>query len=98
MKEIKSIVDLQLKQVEKLVAGRNITLLFSEELKEWIAKIGYDPTLGARPLKRVVQKYITNGLSQKILEGSVAEGDTVEVTVGDRGTVEFVTQVKAEVV
>ena len=98
MTEIRSIVNLQLKRVEKLVAGRNITLLFSEELKEWIAKIGYDPTLGARPLKRVVQKYITNGLSQKILEGSVAEGDTVEVTVGDRGAVEFVTQVKAEVV
>lgn len=98
MTEIESIVNLQLKRVEKLVAGRNITLLFSEELKEWIAKIGYDPTLGARPLKRVVQKYITNGLSQKILEGSVAEGDTVEVTVGDRGTIGFVTRVKAEVV
>ncbi len=97
MTEIRRIVDLQLKRVERLVAGRNILLLFSEELKDWIAKIGYDPAFGARPLKRVIQKYVTNGLSQKILEGSVAEGDTVEVTVGERGVVEFMTQVKAEV-
>ncbi len=72
-------------------------LAFSEELTTWLVQIGYDPAFGARPLKRTIQKYIVNGLSEKILSGSVAEGDSVEVGLSDHGGVEFVTRVKAEV-
>lgn len=97
MSEIKQIVDLQLKSVQRLVAEKNIVLEFTEEVREWLAKIGYEPTFGARPLKRVIQKYVVNTLSQKILEGSVGEGDTVEVVLDRRGLVEFVTRVRAEV-
>ena len=98
MNEIKKIVGLQLKQVQARLSAKNISLEFSDEVKEWMAKIGYDPAFGARPLKRVIQKYIVNKLSEKLLEGSIADGDTVEVTLDKRGMVEFATKVKAEIV
>jgi len=98
MNEIKKIVGLQLKQVQARLSAKNISLEFSDEVKEWMAKIGYDPAFGARPLKRVIQKYIVNKLSEKLLEGAIADGDAVDVTLNKRGMVEFVTKVKAEVV
>ncbi len=98
MNELKRIVGLQLKHVQARLSAKNITLEFSDEVKEWMAKIGYDPAFGARPLKRVIQKYIVNKLSEKLLEGSIADGDTVEVTLDKRGMVEFAAKVKAEIV
>jgi ATP-dependent Clp protease ATP-binding subunit ClpB len=98
MNELKRIVGLQLKHVQARLSAKNITLEFSDEVKEWMAKIGYDPAFGARPLKRVIQKYIVNKLSEKLLEGSIADGDTVEVTLDKRGMVEFAVKVKAEAV
>jgi ATP-dependent Clp protease ATP-binding subunit ClpB len=98
MSEIKQIVDLQLKGVKAMLAEKNITLEVTDEARERLAAIGYDPTFGARPLKRVIQKYIINGLSEKLLEGSIADGDTVHVQIDARGMVEFVTKVKAEVI
>jgi ATP-dependent Clp protease ATP-binding subunit ClpB len=81
-----------------MLAGKNITLDVTDEARQRIATIGYDPTFGARPLKRVIQKYIINGLSEKLLEGSIADGDTVTVRIDSRGMVEFVTKVKTELV
>ncbi len=98
LSEIKQIVDLQLKSVTKMLADKNISLEVTDEARERLATIGYDPTFGARPLKRVIQKYIINGLSEKLLEGSIADGDTVNVQIDARGMVEFVTKAKAEVV
>ena len=98
MKEIKQIVSLQLKRVQAMVSAKNIILEFSEEVREWMAKVGYEPAFGARPLKRVIQKYVVNKLSEKLLEGSVADGDSVEVKLNGRGMVDFVTKVRAEVV
>ena len=95
--EIKQIVDLQLKSVQKMLSEKNITLEVNDEARSRLATIGYDPTFGARPLKRVIQKYIINGLSEKLLAGSIADGDTVHVQIDARGMVEFVTKVKAEV-
>lgn len=97
LSEVKQIVDLQLKSVHAMLAAKNVTLNVTDEVRNWLATIGYDPAYGARPLKRVIQKYIVNPLSQKILEGAVAEGDTVDVQLDRRGLVEFVTRVKAEV-
>ena len=98
MSEIKRIVALQLKHVQAMLSAKNITLEFSDDVKEWMAKMGYDPAFGARPLKRVIQKYIVNKLSEKLLEGAIVEGDSVQVVLGKRGLVEFVTKVKAEAV
>jgi ATP-dependent Clp protease ATP-binding subunit ClpB len=95
--ELRSIVSLQLREVRKMASAKNLTLSFSEELTTWLVQIGYDPAFGARPLKRTIQKYVVNPLSEKILSGSVADGDSVEVGLSDRGGVEFVTRVKAEV-
>jgi ATP-dependent Clp protease ATP-binding subunit ClpB len=88
--EIGEIVDLQLRNVHKLVAAKAITLEFTDDLREWLANAGYDPSFGARPLKRVIQKYVVNSLSQRILEGNISEGDIVRVDVSDRGVVDFV--------
>jgi ATP-dependent Clp protease ATP-binding subunit ClpB len=97
MPEIQQIVELQLKNVQKLISAKNITLEFSDDLKEWLARAGFDPAFGARPLKRTVQRYVVNRLSEKILAGEIAEGDTVKVDVGDHGAVEFVIKARAEV-
>ena len=97
MTELKKIVELQLKHVQILVADKNITLEFTAEAKERLATIGYDPSYGARPLKRIIQKYVINVLSEKLLSGSVVEGDTVEVGTDNRGMIEFATKLKPEV-
>jgi ATP-dependent Clp protease ATP-binding subunit ClpB len=97
LSEIKQIVDLQLTAVRKLVATKEITIDFTDDLKEWLAKAGFDPSFGARPLKRTIQRHVINQLSEKILAGDIAAGDHVEVGVDDRGGTEFITKVKAEV-
>jgi ATP-dependent Clp protease ATP-binding subunit ClpB len=97
MAEIQQIVELQLKNVQKLLAAKNITLEFTDDLKEWLAKAGFDPSFGARPLKRTIQKHVVNKLSEEILSGAIAEGDTIEVTADERGGVDFVVKAKAEV-
>jgi len=97
LSEIRQIVDLQLAGVKKLVASKDITLEFTDDLKEWLAQAGFDPSLGARPLKRTIQKHVVNRLSEKILAGDIVAGDHVEVDEGDRGGVEFITKAKTEV-
>jgi ATP-dependent Clp protease ATP-binding subunit ClpB len=87
-------VELQLQQVQKLVANKNITLNFTAEAKERLAAIGYDPIYGARPLKRIIQKYVINVLSEKLLSNEIAEGDTVEIGTDNRGMIAFVTKIK----
>jgi len=98
MKELAQIVELQLRQVQKLVASKNITLTFTDEAKAHLATIGYDPSFGARPLKRTIQKYVINTLSQKILAGEIADGDEVTIDVDRRGMLQFVPKVTADVV
>ena len=53
----------------------------------WLANAGYDPVYGARPLKRVIQRELQNPLAQRILEGHIPDGSTVQVGVGDKGLV-----------
>ncbi len=82
--EIKKIVDLELKKVEKRLAKKNLKIRVSKEAKELLAKKGFDPDLGARPLKRVIQQEIVDPLSLKIVSGEVKEGDRVNVEVQDK--------------
>jgi ATP-dependent Clp protease ATP-binding subunit ClpB len=95
--EIKQIVDLQLSGVQKRLAAKEITLEFTKDLREWLARAGFDPSFGARPLKRTIQRHVINRLSEKILAGEIAVGDHIEVDVDDRGGVDFITKVKAKV-
>jgi ATP-dependent Clp protease ATP-binding subunit ClpB len=87
--EIYQIVDLQLRYVEKMLSGKNIGFKISDDAKQWLGKMGYDPSFGARPLKRVIQKHLVNPLALRILEGEYAENETVEVDVNDRGEITF---------
>ncbi len=87
--EIIQIVDLQLRYVEHMLADKNYGFAITAEAKEWLGKMGYDPSFGARPLKRVIQKHLVNPLALKLLEGEYAEGETVEVDVNDRGEIVF---------
>ena len=63
----------------KRLAERNITLSLSDEAKALLAEKGYDPAFGARPLKRVIQKYIQDPISRKILEEEFSDGDHIQV-------------------
>jgi ATP-dependent Clp protease ATP-binding subunit ClpB len=96
MTELAQIVELQLKQVRKLLGEKNITLEFTTEAKARLATIGYDPSFGARPLKRTIQKYIINPLSEKLLSGEIGDGDSVTIGTDHRGMIEFVPKIKAE--
>jgi ATP-dependent Clp protease ATP-binding subunit ClpB len=78
-----NIVDIQMKRLQKLLADRKITLNLDETAKTWLGNKGYDPAYGARPLKRVIQKYVQDPMAEMILEGKVHDGETVEVSVRD---------------
>lgn len=75
--EIKRIVDLEFLKVQKRLAAKEITIKISEKAKEFLAKEGFDPNLGARPLKRVIQRLILDPLSVKIVTNEIAEGSRV---------------------
>jgi ATP-dependent Clp protease ATP-binding subunit ClpB len=92
--DIRRIITLQLKRVRETLAAREITLEVTDDAKDWLAKLGYDPTYGARPLKRVIQKQIVNPLSGKILAGEFGPGDTVEVGLDARGLIGFTKRVE----
>ena len=83
--EISQIVEIQLRQLARTVADRGIVLTWSPKAKDALAARGYDPTFGARPLKRLIQKEVMDGLAGKILKNEIAAGDTVEVTAPPGG-------------
>jgi ATP-dependent Clp protease ATP-binding subunit ClpB len=83
--DMAGIVEIQLRQLQKLLAERKITLQVDEEAKRWLAEAGYDPVYGARPLKRVIQRELQNPLALEILEGRIQDGDTVLVTTSPLG-------------
>ena len=86
--DLKKIVEIQLRRLTKRLGQPKITLQLSDSAKELIAREGYDPVYGARPLKRIIQKEILDPLSIDILEGKVREGQTIRVNAKD-GALEF---------
>lgn len=84
IEEIKAIVEIQAKKLEKRLLERRIALRMTEKAKEFLAKEGFDPAYGARPLKRVIQKEIQDRLAIKILEGKFKEGHTVTVDLNEK--------------
>ncbi|MGA2788177.1 MAG: AAA family ATPase, partial [Verrucomicrobiota bacterium] len=77
--EIERIVDIQLEKLKKRLAQQQLTLDVDKAAKMLLAKEGYDPQFGARPLKRAVQEHILNPLSMKLLEGDFKPGDKIKV-------------------
>jgi ATP-dependent Clp protease ATP-binding subunit ClpB len=86
--DLKKIVDIQLARLTKRLAQQNITLKLTDSAKTVIAREGYDPVYGARPLKRAIQRYLLDPLSINILEGKFGEGQTIIADAKD-GRIEF---------
>ena len=83
--QIKQIVDLMVKEVARRLEDRKVSIELTEGARDWLAKEGFEPVFGARPLRRAVQRYVENALSRRILAGELLEGDLVVVDVGDEG-------------
>ncbi len=81
---ILKIVDLQIKELRERIKEKKIDIVVSKEAQKLLAERGYDPAYGARPLKRIIQKYIQNPLALKLLERQFREGDAVKVDVNEK--------------
>ncbi|MFM8313724.1 MAG: ATP-dependent chaperone ClpB [Deltaproteobacteria bacterium] len=87
--EITHIVDIQLESVKQLLEAKNLSMVIDHSAKEILAERGYDPTFGARPLKRLITELILNPLSEKILAGDFRSGDSILISGGRGGELEF---------
>ena len=83
LEEITSIVDLLLERLNQRLADRKVTIEFTDAAKKWIGEKGYDPTYGARPLKRFLQKQVESQLARALIGGEINEGSLVSFSVKD---------------
>jgi ATP-dependent Clp protease ATP-binding subunit ClpB len=83
--EIGRIVDIQMARLRRLLVDRKIEIVLDAPARDWLAEKGWDPAYGARPLKRVIQKYVQDPLAEMILAGSLKDGDTVELSADVQG-------------
>ena len=88
---IESIIKLQLERVQKRLEDRKISLEFDQSALEFLGHVGYDPAMGARPVKRAIQTYVENSLAKELLSGNISEGSRVMVSSKD-GQLSFVVQ------
>ncbi|MFZ1997611.1 MAG: NDP-hexose 4-ketoreductase, partial [Solirubrobacteraceae bacterium] len=84
--EIKEIVELLLLRIRESMADRELQLELSEEAKDLLVDKGWDPAMGARPLRRAIQRYIEDPLADFVLRSQVPSGSTVLVEPGEPGT------------
>jgi ATP-dependent Clp protease ATP-binding subunit ClpB len=83
--QIGKIIDVQLSRLRATLAERNITLVLDDSARQLLAREGYDPNYGARPLKRAIQTLVQNPLAVKLLSGEIVPGQTVSVSAnGDQ--------------
>jgi ATP-dependent Clp protease ATP-binding subunit ClpC len=87
IEEVEQIVDLQMEQVASRLSEQGLAVELTEAARLWLAQQGYDPSFGARPLKRALQKYVESPLSVELLRGNFSEGGTVLVDASDDGLV-----------
>jgi ATP-dependent Clp protease ATP-binding subunit ClpC len=83
--QIGQIVELQVAELRKMLAERNLLVELTSAAKEWLAREGFDPSYGARPLRRTIQRWVENPLAKRLLAGEFKAGDTVLVDVGPEG-------------
>ena len=74
--DIARIVDIQLEWLQRLLDQKHLKLELTNPAREFLARVGYDPVYGARPLKRAIQQHLQNPLAMELLQGSVREGDS----------------------
>ena len=86
--DVRKIVEIQLNNVAKILAGQNIRVEYTDRVVDYLAKKGFDPEYGARPVKRVIQRDILNELSKKLLAGEVHSDSTIVIDV-DNGRIVF---------
>lgn len=89
MEQLKKIIDIQIELLKKRLAERHFKITLTDGVKEFLAKVGFDPVFGARPLKRAIQRYIQDSLALKLLEGVFKEGDSILVDTDSQGEVVF---------
>jgi ATP-dependent Clp protease ATP-binding subunit ClpC len=80
---LREIVELMVKDLQQRMIERKLDIVLTEEAKSWLARTGYDPLYGARPLRRAIERYVENPLSGKVLAGEFKDGDTVMVDLED---------------
>ncbi len=85
---MENIVDFQLSIINNRISSKNMHLEFSDDVKKWLAHEGYDPIYGARPLKRLIQKELTDPLAMKIIRHEFKEGDQIQVSM-ENGLIKF---------
>ncbi|MGH2573397.1 MAG: ATP-dependent chaperone ClpB [Actinomycetota bacterium] len=83
--EIAGIVDIQVRLLQQRLAERKLSISLTPAAREYLAVTGYDPTYGARPLKRLIQREVQDALAMKLLSGELREGDTVEIDRNQEG-------------
>ena len=83
--QVGQIISLSLKSLEKRLADRDISLVLSDEGRDFIAKEAYDPNYGARPVNRYIQKYIETELAARIIRGDIVDGNAVTITANANG-------------
>jgi len=83
--ELKQIVDIQLARLRKRLEERKIELVLTDKAREYLAERGYDPSFGARPLRRLIQRELETALGRKLLAGEVRDNSRVTVDAGARG-------------
>lgn len=87
--DIRKIVDIQINLLKEKLERNNIGLIITDDAKDWLGKVGFDIIYGARPLKRIIQKYITNPLSERILSAEFLPGDTIIIDLDQANKIEF---------
>ncbi len=87
--DIRKIVEIQFSIIKKRLAENNIAIEADEEVLEYLGEIGFDPQFGARPLKRVMQRYLLNALSKEILQGKIHKNSTVRISLNENGEIVF---------
>jgi ATP-dependent Clp protease ATP-binding subunit ClpB len=96
-KDIRKIVNIQFGLISKLMAENGIRMEISDKALDYLAKVGFDPQFGARPLKRVIQREILNELSKQILAGKVNKDDLIAIDINEEGKMEFLNLNEVEI-
>jgi ATP-dependent Clp protease ATP-binding subunit ClpC len=96
LEQVERIVDLQMKEIQDRLSDNGLTVQLTEAARKWLAKQGFDPAFGARPLRRALQKYVESPLSVQMLRGEFASGDVVIVDASEDSGIIFRKQAAAQ--
>src|SRR5690625_3737878 len=85
--QIRGVVDIQIGHVQRIaLKNHNLALEVTNDARDWLAERGYDPIFGARPLKRVIQREVTNKLAEEILSGWIEDGESITIDAAPDGS------------